>query len=851
MCLGQITEQHESAQSALRLRSASIRLSQAAVACLWIGICAGVIGALSYTPLAELLARSGFSLKMLRPVHLLAGTGWVYLAGLAVVIFYWSRCASSAEHDRKRLRAVRFFLASWGLGAVVVAISLLGQRFGGREYFFASVPASALFWIGWVPLAWTFLREGGEPAHKRPAYVWMWTSSFGLFTYAFLETHVFLLPYFQSHPLRDMAVEWKSYGTLVGSFNLLVYAALGYVGEQLNPASNYGRSRLAFALFWVGILNSFTNYGHHTFHLPQSSIVKWASFCVSMTETLILAKVIWDVRGWALRYRKEQRWDGLTWLLVSAAGWTFANLVLSIAISIPPVNALIHGTYVVAAHAMGSMLGIDTLALLAVLTWMQRERGGADAPRWAVAAANGGMFVLWASFLGIGIGDSLRRWNAGVLPSASQWPGWFGLLFVGGGMAIAVGVVALTQKWLFGRKAEAANSPQVVATVEQACGLREHTGHSRDTRLGMGDHLFFASIGQLLLFVLIAACAAGRLASAEGWLWAQHVVEARPTVWATLLSAIGLAIAWRGLRPAGHGERRRGHFGIAAAAGVLAGAVLLGQLWQLRQRGLSIGTEFHPHPRYVATVLGVAAPSPTDFLEHDSVGTVAENSQEARPNGRRLYRATCASCHGQSGEGLPGLGVRLQQNPMVAGLESEFVQFVRAGRAANDAKSVTRSAMPAKGGNPLLTDADLVAIQEHLRGQPSPLPKPGDKSADPAAAHETVSRSGEAMAAEEKISIPRASLPPAEQGPRGLSAAGRRREEGPTWRAPAGAEHYFAVYFGAIGLTSMMCFGIGVLTILPMLTDSPRVGGRLRRSIILAWLATVGLLLIAFGLFHF
>ena len=415
-----------------------------ALVCLWTALGAGLLGAILHTPLYPLMHIWGLQLQALRPLHLAAGTGWIYLGGLAVVVHHWSASSSSAG----AARTLKFFLATWALGALIVASALAVNRFAGREYFFISTPASACFWIGWVALWVAFLRTRPDAGSPPPVYLWMWVTSFGLFTYAFVETHVFLLPYFQAHPLRDMALEWKSYGTLVGSFNLLVYGALAYLGEQLNPHGAYTRSRAAFALFWIGVLNSFTNYGHHTYHLPQSSLVKWTSFTVSMTEIAILAKVVADTFGWARRRRRAASWDAVTWLLFATTAWTLSSLIVAIAISIPPLNSLIHGTLIVAGHAMGSMLGIDTMALLAVLGWIHLQDRGGRLPRWPVAVLNLGILLLWVSFLTVGAADGIRRWESGVLPTRSLWPAWFGPSFLAGGLLTAVGILALTWSWV-------------------------------------------------------------------------------------------------------------------------------------------------------------------------------------------------------------------------------------------------------------------------------------------------------------------------------------------------------------------------------------------------------------------
>ncbi len=441
-------------------------LTRFAGACLWFGLGAGLLGALLYTPAQPYLEIWGMSLRSVRPLHITAGTAWIYLAGLAVVVHYWAGPGLSAVASRRGAgpvrRAIWFLLVSWAVGAVVVLVTLVSGAYAGREYFFVSVPASTLFWVGWLPVAWVFLRTGagGETFQGQPVYRWMWMTSFGLFTYAFVETHLFLLPYFQAHPLRDMAIEWKSYGTLVGSFNLLVYGALAYLGHRLGGGGpgGYARSRTAFALFWVGVLNSFTNYGHHTYHLPQTPVLKWISFLVSMSEVAILVKVVWDVWGLARRYQRTRgrAWDLVTWLLASTTWWTCVSLVLSILLSVPPLNSLVHGTLVVAGHAMGSMLGIDTLGLIAVLTWAHvRDReaaaqGGAarGLPRWPVVPLNAGILVVWSAFMTVGLSDGLHRWQAGLLPSQSVWPAWFGFAFIGGGLLVAAGVVALTWRWM-------------------------------------------------------------------------------------------------------------------------------------------------------------------------------------------------------------------------------------------------------------------------------------------------------------------------------------------------------------------------------------------------------------------
>ncbi len=775
---------------AIEIRRAQI--TKFAVLSLWLAVAAGLLGTLYYTPLAGTLKASGLTMQSLRPLHLLAGTGWIYLGGLAVVAHYWGHVPASGARQEALARALRFLLHTWILGAGVVAASLAIGRFGGREYFFASTPASVLFWSGWVVLAWTFLRGLNGRGERQPVYIWMWATSFGLFTYSFLETHVFLLPYFQSHPLRDMAVEWKSYGTLVGSFNLLVYGSLSYLGARLDPSSNYARSRLAFALFWVGVLNSFTNYGHHTYHLPQSSIVKWISFSISMTETLILAKVVADLFGWARRARSGQRWDTVTWLLAGATLWTFLSLALSIAISIPPVNALIHGTFVVAAHAMGSMLGIDTLALLAVHAWMQR-RDNPTAPtaaRWPVVALNAGMLALWATFLAIGTDDSLQRWTAGILPSASLWPGWFGAAFVSGGALIVAGVFGLTGCWVLGFGAAEERAP--VLPVPGNAGW------------SASDTAIFGSLGIMLIGLYFVLGLAAMADAPEGWRWGARMIDRGQVgcVVAVLGVIAVIAAAARRVR----GPAARLVFGASGASAVLLLGFFAADFSEKAARGFLPGTAFRPLPRYSAARFG-AQPTRRD----DSISVPGDPGDEETParRGRRLYVATCSSCHGMRGQGLPGHGKDLRISEVVAGPNGDLIRLIADGRPSTDPANSTRVAMPPRGGNPLLSDADVAAIAEHVRGLATPeVVDAGVMGSDGS------NLSGNAIEAEPVVDelAPRSVLPPAQNGQPGLAGVYLASLARLPWQPPANAGLFFAVWFAGRALATLLVLSAGVLS---------------------------------------
>ncbi len=85
--------------------------------------------------------------------------------------------------------------------------------------------------------------------------------------------------------------------------------------------------------------------------------------------------------------------------------------------------------------------------------------------------------------------------------------------------------------------------------------------------------------------------------------------------------------------------------------------------------------------------------------------------------GETLYNLSCAGCHGLQGEGLEGIAVPLANSDFVDSLnDTDLLVFIRMGRTATHPDSKIGRPMPASGGNPTLTDAEILAIISHIRG---------------------------------------------------------------------------------------------------------------------------------------
>ncbi len=435
-------------------RKATLAFIRGGLVSLAVALLAGLSGVFFYyAPTAEFLEARGVAFQALRPIHTTFAAVWIFLGGVAMVHRYLEDHAgppSNGERLRLRIQILLWLFAGVGVLATVAA-----GIFSGREYLGFHPAFSIPILLGWILFAWNFFSATWRGFWDRPVYVAMWGVSILFFIYTFVEQHAWLLAGVFEDPIVDLRLQWKATGTLVGSFNLLVYGSLYFIGEKLSGDRRLAHSKLAWALLGVGLLNSFTNFAHHTYHIPQSELVKWISFVVSMTEAIILTRVVWDIAR-AVSQRTTGGFDSTRHFLVSAKWWTGAMIASAILLSIPPLNTIIHGTQVVTAHAMGTEIGIDSMALFAGVCWMLGEievRRGRDGTalhtaraRWSAIGLNvfAAILIVWLHFSGTVVG--INRFQG--LPA----PDWLAtsspLVFIGAGIGVASCMTLLLARWL-------------------------------------------------------------------------------------------------------------------------------------------------------------------------------------------------------------------------------------------------------------------------------------------------------------------------------------------------------------------------------------------------------------------
>ena len=440
------------ASAAAQLERTSGVQVRMALTCILLTVFGGAMSALYYIPsVAIALNDMGVQMTAMRPIHTAFASMWIFGASVAIA-YHWM----GTHHDGLSAADVlrfRIHTACWIVAGVGIFVTLLMGISTGREYLGFHPVFSAILLFGWLCFAFNLLKRLKHGFWGQPIYVWFWTVGTLYFIYTFVEGHAYLLPGVFESPIRDLQVQWKSCGTLVGSFNFLMYGSLTYVGEKMSGDKRYAQSPVAFWLFGVGCLNSFTNYVHHTYHLPQTETVKWVAFIVSMMEVIILVKLMLDLGKLLANRKADAPFCGRGGWLTQAKYWTVAMLFTSIVISVPTFNTLIHGTQLVMGHAMGATVGIDTLVLLGTSSWLVHElRGGAIRARLdaqitkvslLLVSLSLAVLVTWLSVAGFAHGAS--RYYGEPTP---EWVATSRLLLPVVGAALGVGLVIATWRLL-------------------------------------------------------------------------------------------------------------------------------------------------------------------------------------------------------------------------------------------------------------------------------------------------------------------------------------------------------------------------------------------------------------------
>lgn len=400
-----------------------------AVLMLLTAVISGVMASLSYLIPDFWLTHGGFA--VLRPWHVSAALFWI-LSGATGLM----HTALRKINPGSTLKPVaQMHLLLWVFGIAGVFFSYTNRQFGGREYWEFDPIWSLPLAVAWVLHIFLYLKQIPAPG-KWPVYYWMWLSGSLFFLFIFGENYLWMIPGFRENLIRDMTIQWKVNGSLVGAWNQMIYGTSFFLMEKIGRDDKVAHSRMAFLMYFLGMLNLMFNWGHHIYTLPTEPYVRIVAYSVSMTEWIFLARIIFS---WKQSLKTaQQHYPFFPYRFLMAADfWILISMAHAICLSIPALNLYTHGTHITVAHAMGTTIGINSMILLSGLYYffMGDEKEHAF-PRWLNGTfwmTQAALLIFWISLNGAGIIRGLwmhlpkRTPFLQMMESAKPWFGVFAL----------------------------------------------------------------------------------------------------------------------------------------------------------------------------------------------------------------------------------------------------------------------------------------------------------------------------------------------------------------------------------------------------------------------------------------
>ncbi|MEK6615205.1 MAG: cbb3-type cytochrome c oxidase subunit I [Bacteroidota bacterium] len=301
------------------------------------------------------------SFVKIRPLHVSLVIAWIFLCAIGGIYYYMNHyCETKLWSEKLSKIHLRIFVIT---GILILGCYFMG-KFGGREYWEFPAILSIPIFISWILFGINYFKSAFNKVGKWPVYMWMWATGIVFFFITFSEAYLWVFPYFRNNLIRDLTVQWKAYGALTGSWNMLVYGTALFVMTRIKGDEKMAHSRLAFLMYFLGFTNLLFGWAHHIYIVPSAIWIRMLSYFISMTELLILAKIIIDWRNSLSEAKKDFHILPCKFIVASDI-WIFLNLALALVISVPAINIYTHGTHVTVAHSMGSTIGINTMILLA------------------------------------------------------------------------------------------------------------------------------------------------------------------------------------------------------------------------------------------------------------------------------------------------------------------------------------------------------------------------------------------------------------------------------------------------------------------------------------------------------
>ena len=402
----------------------------------------------------------------LRPIHVSAALFWILSGAISGILFYRGEIIPDTVLPVKSEYVGRAFFWVWVITIATIFFCYIMKIFGGREYWEFPPVLSLPLLAAWILLMFYFFRGMAVAWKPMPQYLLMWITGIIFFLLTFIEQNLWNIPWFRESYVREMTVQWKANGSVVGAWNQMIYGTSLYLMVKLSNNQTLAFNRKSHFFYFVGFVNLIFNWGHHIYNVPYASWVRDISYGISMTEWVIFISIIQDFRS---KISRESRHGHLLVykFLMASEFWVLFNLLLALLMSVPMINRFTHGTHITVAHAMGTTIGINTMILLASMGYMLKIDEQSETVKKRInlffAVAQVSLFIFWIALIVAGLLKGYRVVYLGMTDFQSAMQPVMTTLVVsslaGLGLLVGLGTLAIIFLRMIPKRAQ--NEPEI------------------------------------------------------------------------------------------------------------------------------------------------------------------------------------------------------------------------------------------------------------------------------------------------------------------------------------------------------------------------------------------------------
>lgn len=385
----------------LATNRAAVRLFMLAAACI---VVAAVFGLITSIKIAEPgFALVGLPFQRLRPLHTFFSISAVISGLLALIAAITGSSQTSRTAMPRQLILMALFI---GAGSLTLAAGITS----GREYISWHPALSLLLFAAVFDAALQVVRARRVLLLRSAESLWLIGLGFLFILLGLIESHLWLLPDIGYNSVRDLTVQWHGLDVFFAGINAALY------GCAIQVTSRQGKPLRARSLFLIATASMLFTFGHHHYVSPQPGFLKVLALVASL-----LAMVSF-VRHLRTTQAMGEQSSPIAPLLKAVETWTLVAVGSGILMAIPYINTVLHGTYAVVIHAMGSMIGVNLMIVLAGgFAMLGKEtllRAGRI--RFGVRVINYALTALWLGLTLIAVMEGLLRVNTDYLMISSK-----------------------------------------------------------------------------------------------------------------------------------------------------------------------------------------------------------------------------------------------------------------------------------------------------------------------------------------------------------------------------------------------------------------------------------------------